>query len=275
MCIFVDQRRWGLFNRCVTRQCRWHRAFVLWVFGVLLCGGPGVRAHAELTGREVVKRSDDLLRGDTVQGRYTMTVITPSWQRQLELEVWGQGRDKMFIRILSPAKETGIGTLRIGTSMWNYLPQVERTVKIPPSLMLQPWMGSDFTNDDLVKENSIVEDYTHQILGEEEFAGSSVYKVELTPKPEAAVIWGKRLQWIRRDDFAPLKEEYYDEGGRLVKVLTYSAIKPVSDRVIPTVWEMASTLKEGHRTIIEVVEAVYNQPIEESVFTLENLRRVE
>lgn len=229
----------------------------------------------DLTGQQIVKNSDDLMRGDTSYGSYVMTVTTPSWTRRLELNAWSTGRDRTFIRILSPAKEEGIGTLRIKENMWNYLPKVERTIKIPPSMMLQPWMGSDFANDDLVKESSIVYDYTHNILAEENINTDTVYKIELIPKPQAPVTWGKIIFWIRKDDFVPLREEFYKEGGKLIKVLEYSQVRRMSDRSIPTIWKMTSMVKEGHFTVIEVVNAVYNQPINENIFTLANLKRLE
>lgn len=256
-------------NSSIFKFCAF--AIIFCVFAVFLrfCDA------GELSGREIVRRQDDLMRGDTLKGRYIMTVTTPSWQRRLELDVWAQGRDKTFIRILSPAKEAGIGTLRIKENMWNYLPKVERTIKIPPSLMLQPWMGSDFANDDLVKESSIVNDYIHRILTEENIDGNIAYKIELIPRPEAAVIWGRLIFWIRKKDFLPLREEYYSEKGKLIKILEYSAIKKMSDREIPTVWKMTSVTKEGCQTIIEVIDAVYNQPVSEEIFTLGNLKRAQ
>jgi len=228
----------------------------------------------ELTGKEIVRRQEDLMRGNSLSGRYIMTVTTPSWTRTLELDVWEKTREKTFIRILSPAKEAGTGTLRIKENMWNYLPNVERTIKIPPSMMLQPWMGSDFANDDLVKESSIVNDYTHTILGEEEIGGETAYRIELIPKPEAAVTWGKIILIIRKADFVPLREEYYKENGELIKVLEYSEIKEMSGRLIPTYWRMAPQKKEGHSTVIEVVDVKYDKPIDDGIFTLENLKRI-
>lgn len=231
--------------------------------------------HAEeLSAKDIVKRADDLMRGDSLQGRYNMTVTTPGWTRKLELDVWERSRNETFIRILSPAKEAGVGTLRIKESMWNYLPNVEKTIKIPPSMMLQPWMGSDFANDDLVKESSIVNDYNHTILAEEDKAGSAAYKIELIPKPGAAVTWGKILYWIRKDDFVPLSEEYYKENGELIKALVYSEVKKMNDRSIPTIWVMTPAKKEGHQTVIEVVSVEYNTPVESGIFTMENLKRI-
>ncbi len=225
-----------------------------------------------LTAKEIVKASDDLLRGKTLKGKYQMTVIRPKWKRTLKLIAYTKGKDKTFIKIISPQKEKGITTLRIKNNMWIYHPRIERTIKIPPSMMLQPWMGSDFSNDDLVKESSLVEDYTHTILKEKTIDGASVYKIKLTPKPEAAVRWGKIILWIRKDDFIPLKEEFYDEKGKLIKVLKYRNVKQFSDRKIPSIWEMSSIVKPENKTVIEVIEATYNEPIEESIFSLRNLR---
>ena len=226
-----------------------------------------------LSARDIVKCSDDFMRGDTNQGIYSMQITTPDWQRALKLKVYSLGRDKIFIRILSPAKEAGIGTLRIENEMWNYLPSVERIIKIPPSMMLQPWMGSDFANDDLVKESSIVNDYNHTIAGEEKIDGNLCYKIQLIPKEGASVIWGKIMLWIRKNDFLPLKEDYYSERGKLIKVLEYSDIGVVSDRVIPKTWKMSSLIKPGHSTTIKLVDVEYNNPIDEDIFTLQNLKK--
>jgi outer membrane lipoprotein-sorting protein len=236
---------------------------------------PQVQTAEILDATEVVRRSDDLMRGDSRSGTYSMKIVTPKWTRKLTLLVHSMDRDKMFIRILSPAKEAGIGTLRLGNEMWNYLPSVEKTIKIPPSLMLRPWMGSDFANDDLVKESSIVNDYTHQIVDHEDINGETVLKIEFTPKPDAPVIWGKLYHWIRESDFVPLKEEYYSERGKAIKVMEYSDIGSVSDRIIPRTWKMSSLTKEGRSTTIKLLEVTYNEPIDDVIFSMSYLRRVQ
>ncbi len=228
-----------------------------------------------LDAKEIVKRSDDLMRGDSHSGKYSMEIITPRWKRKLTLLVYSMGRDRMFIRILTPPKEAGIGTLRMGNEMWNYLPSVEKTIKIPPSLMLRPWMGSDFANDDVVKESSIVNDYTHKIIGTEDVDGESVLKIEFTPKPDAPVIWGKLFHWIRENDFVPLKEEYYNEKGIAIKVMEYSDIGKVSDRIIPRTWKMKSLTKKGRSTTIKLLDVTYDQPIDDTVFSMSQLTRVQ
>ncbi len=236
---------------------------------------PREQTSEVLGATEIVRRADDLMRGNSHSGTYSMKIITPRWKRELTLLVYSKNRDQMSIRILSPPKEAGIGTLRLGNEMWNYLPNVEKTIKIPPSLMLRPWMGSDFANDDLVKESSIVNDYTHQIVGNEIIDGKPVLKIEFTPKPDAPVIWGKLYHWIRESDFVPLKEEYYSERGKAIKVMEYSDIGQVSDRVIPRTWKMKSLTKEGHSTTIKLVDVTYNQTIDDVIFSMSYLRRVQ
>lgn len=228
-----------------------------------------------LNPTEIIKQSDDLMRGESNSGTYTMLIRTPHWQRELKLFVHSLGRDKIFIRILSPAKEAGIGTLRVAHEMWNYLPNVEKTIKIPPSLMLQPWMGSDFANDDLVKESSIVHDYNHTIVQEINVNGDIVLVIELLPKPESAVIWGKIVRHVRQKDFVPLQEEYYDEKGKLIKILEYSDIGQVSYRIIPRVWIMTSRIKPGSSTTIKLLDVQYNIPMEDDTFTLTNLKKIQ
>lgn len=227
----------------------------------------------DLDGREIVDRSEKLLWGKTFQGELEMSVATPRWQRTLALRTWIERPRQSFIRILSPAKEAGIGSLRIGSEMWNYLPKVERTIKIPPSMMLQPWMGSDFTNDDLVKESSVVDDYVHHILRTEPVDGATVYVIEATPKPDAAVVWGKIVFWVRKSDFVPLREEFYSERGELMRVLTFSDVRALDGRTVPTRWEMRPQDKPGNVTTVVLKAARYDQAIDPETFSQRNLQK--
>ena len=233
---------------------------------------PLARAQ-EPSGRELVERVDTLLWGKTLRGEFEMTIATPRWQRTLALQAWMERPRRSFIRILAPAKEKGIGSLRIGTEMWNYLPNIERTIKIPPSMMLQPWMGSDFTNDDLVKQSSAVDDYTQRILRTETADGAAAYVVEALPRPDAAVVWGKILYWVRKADFIPLKQEYYSERGELVRVMSFSEVRQLGGRTIPTKWEMRPSDKPGNATTVLLKSAVYDRAIDAEIFTQRNLQK--
>ena len=255
----------------LARDLRLARTLALALLPVAVAFVP---AHAQETGgREILERVERLLWGNTLQGDYEMTISTPRWQRTLGLKVWIERPKRSFVRIVSPAKEAGIGSLRLGAEMWNYLPNVERVIKIPPSMMLQPWMGSDFTNDDLVKESSILEDYTHKRLGPVELEGQLVERVEATARPEAAVVWGRILYWVRKSDFVPLKQEFYDERGELVRTMSYSDVREVGGRRVPTRWQMRPRGKAGNVTTLVLKSAVYDQPIGAEIFTQRHLQK--
>ena len=225
------------------------------------------------SGRDVIDREEKAVWGKTLQARLTMTVTTPRWERTLELQTWMERPRRSFIRILSPAKEAGIASLRIGTEMWNYLPVVERTIKIPPSMLTQSWMGSDFTNDDLVKESSIVEDYTQSIIATDTAGGAAVYVVELLPNPDAAVVWGRLVLRVRKADFLPAREEFYDERGTLVRIMTFSDVRVLGGRAIPTKWELRTLTKPGNVTTMVMKSATYDGSIPDEIFTPRNLTK--
>ncbi|MBX3646342.1 MAG: outer membrane lipoprotein-sorting protein [Rhodocyclaceae bacterium] len=225
------------------------------------------------TGREILDRVETLLWGHSLQGEYEMSIKTPGWQRTLDLRVWMERPGRSFVRILSPAKEAGIGSLRIGEEMWNYLPKIERTIRIPPSMMLQPWMGSDFTNDDLVKESSILDDYTHRVLGVAMIDGEEAYQVEAIPKPQAAVVWGRVLFIVRKRDFMPLKQEFFSERGEQVRVLSFSDVRKMGGRSLPTLWEMRPTSKPGNVTTLRLKDVLFDVALDASIFSQRRLQR--
>jgi hypothetical protein len=228
-------------------------------------------AAGTLDATEILRRSENALWGKTMRTEVDMTIVTPSWQRTLGLKVWMDRPNNSFLRVVAPAKDAGIGSLRIGTEMWNYIPAIERTIKIPPSLMLQPWLGSDFTNDDLVKESSIVDDYTHTLL-QSPGPGTPNYVLQADPKPQAAVVWGKII-YTARADFVPLSQQFFDERGRLVRTLTYSDFRRLDGREIPTRWEMKPVDKPGKSTTIVIKSAQYDRPIEADLFSLRQLTK--
>jgi outer membrane lipoprotein-sorting protein len=244
--------------------------FKTWIAAIIFTA---VFVAAQPGASEIVRRSDEALKGRTQQGQVAMTVVTPDWKRTLEMDIWWSNPDKTFLRITAPAKEAGMATLRIGSNMWNYLPQVERVIKIPPSLMLQAWMGSDFSNDDLVRESSLVRDYDHRLEGDVLEAGDPCYRIVSLPKPEAAVVWGRLVLCIRKSDYLPRREEFYSERGELVKVLTFDDFRRADGRDYPMRWEMASMTKPGHRTELVFGRLLFDERLPDRIFSQENLKR--
>ncbi|MBI2501409.1 MAG: outer membrane lipoprotein-sorting protein [Deltaproteobacteria bacterium] len=227
-------------------------------------------------GRLTIEKMVQRIRGHANIAEYEMTIQRPSWTRTIRLKAWDdRAHSRVFVRLLEPPKDAGISFLRLDYNLWNYLPKVEKVMKIPPSMMLQPWMGSDFSNDDLVKESSYIDDYEHQVVGHEMKEGEKVFKIELIPKLHAPVVWGKVVFWVREKDDLPMEQHFLDERGRLIKVLTFKDFKIMDGILHPLLWEMENKQKEGQKTMIRLVNVDFDPlpPIPTSVFTEQNLRR--
>lgn len=221
---------------------------------------------------EAVEKNSE---GTTFQAIAVMTVKRGNEERHLKMKIWWKERKFAFLRILEPKKDFGTTSLRINTDLWQYLPKINRIIRVPSSMMLQSWMGSDFTNDDLVRGGSLSQDYTHKELLKEKILGHDTVKIECVPKSSAAVVWGKVYLWVRDSDNVPIKHEFYTEKGILVKTLEGDAIQKFGTHTIPTKLSMKNLKKKDSETIITYDPSTikFDVEIPNSVFTQENLRR--
>ncbi len=201
-----------------------------------------------------------------------MRISNEDGQRNLSMKIWALG-EKVLVRINSPQDDAGAAILKVGRDIWYYLPKSNRTVKVPASMAMTSWMGSDFTIDDLVKETFLTRDYSISPSFEGKRGEVAVCEYTLTPKPEAAVVWGKIVLQIRQADAVPTWQGYYDEDGKLVRELTFSEYKPMSGRLIPTRLVMRPAGKAGAQTTIEYEDIAFDVPIGEETFSLDNLKR--
>lgn len=231
--------------------------------------------HAQsITAKEIIQKADERLRGSSSYAELTMEIIRPEWKRTMSMKSWSKGTEYALVYIVAPAKDKGTVSLKIGNEMWNWMPSIDRSIKVSPSMMMQSWMGSDFTNDDLIRQSSVVEDYTHTLLGEERFQGSDCYKIELIPKPEAPVVWGKIVTWITRKEYNQLKVEYYDEDGNLINVMTGYDLKLLDGRLLPTRWEMVPADGSGNKTVMTYNKLQLDIKLDDSFFSKQNMNRV-
>jgi outer membrane lipoprotein-sorting protein len=221
---------------------------------------------------EIVRKADEKMRGNTMQSQMVIRTIRPTWTREMECKIWIKGKDLAMILIQSPVKEKGIAYLKRRKEVWNWLPVLERTIKLPPSMMSQSWMGTDFTNDDLVKESSIVEDYVHTLIGDTIIRNHACYVLKLIPKPLAAVVWSQVILCIDKVDFLELHSRFYDEDGVLISTMNAYDIKLMDDRLIPTRFEMIPADKKGHKTEMIYHQVLYNKPLDDNFFTSENMK---
>ncbi len=224
--------------------------------------------------REVIGKMNQNSLGNSSAATMKMTIVRPDWSREMTMRSWSKGRDRALIILLSPARDEGTAFLKRGREIWNWQPSIDRTIKMPPSMMMQSWMGSDFTNDDLVKQSSLVDDYTHKILKEEKIDGYDCYKIELTPKPEAPVVWGKLLLWVEKNHYFQVKAEFYDEDGYLVNRMRGKEVKEVAGRRLPTKLVVVSEENADEKTIIEYDNLEFDVAVNERFFTLQNMKRL-
>jgi outer membrane lipoprotein-sorting protein len=229
----------------------------------------------DLSAADIVRKADEKFNGEkSSYSVMSMTIIRPEWQRTIEFKNWTLGRDYALTLITAPAKEAGQSFLKRGSEMWSWNPSISRLIKLPPSMMSQGWMGSDYTNDDILRESSVVNDYIHEIVGEENIAGRICYKIKMTAREDASIIWGKQIRWIDKKDFLVLKAELYDEDDYLVRTETGSDIKIMDGRTITSKIELIPEEEPENKTLLEIREIKFNIAVEENYFSQQNMKQV-
>lgn len=223
---------------------------------------------------EIIKKAHDKERGTSSKGEMSMTIVRPTWKRTIKFKMWGKGYDYSLTLVTYPAKEKGQTFLKRKNELWSWNPTISRMIKLPPSMMSQGWMGSDYTNDDILKESSIVKDYTHKIIGSETISGYDCYKIEMTPKPTANVVWGKLIKWVSKKEYLQLKTEYYDEDGYKVKSDIGKDVKKIGGRLLPTTIEIIPEDEAGKKTIVNMISVEFDINIADSYFSQQNMKRV-
>lgn len=214
------------------------------------------------------------MRGKSSYAEAVMRIVRPDWTREIGMKMWSMDSDKSLVLVISPARDKGMATLMREKEIWNWQPNIERVIKLPPSMMMQSWMGSDFTNDDLVKQSSIVNDYTHKILKDTLIDGYECYKIELIPKEGAPVVWGKIHSYISKIEYHQLMVKFYDEDGFLVNTMIASKIKLMGGKNIPSYLEMIPAENPKQKTVFEYSKMEFDIDVEDSFFSLQNMKRV-
>jgi len=244
-----------------------HIAFML----ILVSIGFSTKAQ---DAKEIIKKMDDKLQGDSNKSEMTMSIVRPKYTRTIAFKNWSLGREYFLTYVTSPSKDKGMVSMKYEKEMWSYTPTINRMIKLPPSMMSQGWMGSDYTNDDLVKQSSIVKDYTHTILGEETINDNECYNIQMIPNNDANVVWGKINIWVDKEKYINLKAEYYDEEEFLVRTELGKEIKTFDGRELPSIIEIIPAEEPKNRTIINIISMEFDVDIKESFFSQQNMKRV-
>ncbi len=221
----------------------------------------------------LMRHIDRLWRSDSAHSTMTMTVKTRRYTRSMTLENWTKGKEKSLIIIRSPKKDRGIATLKVNENIWNYLPKINRVTKVPPSLMSGAWMGSHFTNDDLVKESTFEDDYDSSITFKGVRDGKKVIEITSIPRENAAVVWGKVVTLIDQDKLVPIRAVYYDEDNTKIRVMSFSRLETHDKRLVPMKMTLQPLDKPNESTVVEYQSIEFDIPINDNVFSIKRLKR--
>jgi outer membrane lipoprotein-sorting protein len=224
--------------------------------------------------KHIIRRMEDNMRGTSSYSEMTMQTIRPRFTREVTMKSWSLGEDYSLILITAPARDAGTSFLKRKNEIWNYVPNIDRTVKMPPSMMAQSWMGSDFTNDDLVRGSSTVDDYNHRLLGQENIDGIQCYKIEMTPLPDTPVAYDKIVRWISTGSYLPVRVQNFDDRGQLVSTINFREVKNMNGRNLPTVMEMIPQDKSGNKTIIITHKIDFGVNLNQGFFSQQNMKNV-
>jgi len=223
------------------------------------------------TAQDLIRGNLNYMRGKTSVSTVEMTVHRPDWERVSRIKVWTRGEKDSLFTIMAPPKDKGNGTLKLDKNMWMFNPKVNRVIQLPPSMMARAWMGSDFSNNDLAKSDSVIDDYDHTLTGKETLEGQTVYLIKSIPKPGAAVIWGM-LTFKIREDLVPIEEIFYDEDFAPVKILEFRQVEMLGDRLLPRVMKMYKAESPEEYTLVAYVSLNFDVVLKDRRFTLAALK---
>lgn len=221
---------------------------------------------------DVVKHLDELYRYESSHAVMTMTVVRDRGTRELTLESWSRGEDEALIVIRAPSREAGTATLRTADGLWNYAPRADRLIRIPTGLLSEAWMGSHFTNDDLIRDTSYDDDYTSELAWATR-GGTRYLQVTMTPRPDAPVVYTRVVFLLAVDDWTPHVAEYFDEG-RLIRTMRFDEVSTVSGRRLPMRMVLQPQDRPTERTEMRYDRLVFDIPVDTDLFTQRGLRRV-
>ena len=248
------------------------RSVIVFTAAIILILHSG-KLPAAPSAHSIIKQMDQKLRGNTSRSRLLIIIKRRRFTRRMLIDSWENKKgNRSFTRILRPRKDRGVTFLKRGKNLWQYIPKIGKEIKIEGSLMLDSWMGSDFTNDDLMKASSIVKDYNHSFGTD---TPPDTYKIILIPKPGAPVVWGKIVAIVRKKDLLPVQQNFFDHRGRNKKQMMFYDIKRMGGRIIPTRMKMF-TIRRGRKissTTMIFKRMRFNHRIRNYIFSKSNLRR--
>jgi hypothetical protein len=219
----------------------------------------------------LLRQFDDLYESSGATARFELTIVRPRKTRTMRMHSWSKGTDKALVVVEAPARDAGTATLKVDQNLWNYLPKISRTIRIPPSMMMNSWMGTDLTNDDIVRDSSYEADYISELVGPSEDPPG--WAVQLEARPDAVGLWSRVEMVFGYDHHLPIYAQFFDRKDRLSRTMEFSEIKKMGGRLIPTVLLVVPEREEGQYTELKYLDAEFDVDVDESMFSLAQLER--
>jgi outer membrane lipoprotein-sorting protein len=226
------------------------------------------------TAEQILKKAEQKLTASTIEADLDITIKRPKWTKTMGLKTWGKGSDYAMAYVKSPAKDAGTVYLKAGNDVYNYLPKIKKTVKLPANLLSQNWMGTDMSTDDIVKLTKLTTDYKATLAGSVTLSDRDCYVLLLLPKPDASVLWGKMVLAIDKQDYIQMKTLFYDEDMELVNTVIASQVKNMGGKMLASKMVMIPAGKKGQTTTVIYSSMKFDSPISASFFTKSNMSNV-
>jgi outer membrane lipoprotein-sorting protein len=241
---------------------------------LFLSGLFGITYSQSLSAFEIVKKSNGLFRAESCKSIITIDIVRPSWQRTYKVHLWIKGSQYCMAVITDPPKESGQVFLKCKDEFWNWQPSIQRMIKLPLSMMAEGWMSSDLSNDDLLSEVSAINEYEPSIVRSESIGDVDCYVIRLTPKSNVSIVWGSVVKWIAKNNYFPMKSEYFDEDNSLVRTEVVKEIRNIGGKLLPAQYEIIPADKLGNKTIVTINSIAFNITLKESFFSKQNMKRI-
>ena len=227
-----------------------------------------------IDGRQIAQNVYDRDTGDTVHALVRMDLIESDGSvKNRIVEGWGTEGDNdlssMVLVFHRPASVQGTRFLvkergDRDDDQWIYLPALKRVRRIAASEEDSSFMGTDFTYGDMTSRE--VDEDTHTLLREESFGGRECYVIRSVPRDPGDSQYSRRVQWVAKDIWVPLKGELYDKQEKHLKTMTVEDLQKVQG-YWTTMKTRMENVQTGHATEITVDKIRYDEDLEDSLFT--------
>lgn len=216
---------------------------------------PGLAIGADIDADRIVREADKIrFPNDPFEIIAEMVTKKDSTEEDvLRMKIYSKGSKKVLAEFIYPPREKGKAILLVEENMWMYLPDLKKAIRVSPTQQL---LNSNFSNGDILRTN-FAGDYHAKLLGIERLEGNNVYQLELMSKKKETT-YQRALYWVKKDNFMPVKAEFYSVSGKLLKTLNFVEFGNMGGSIRPVKMVMTNPFRRGEMSIMifKVIEIV-------------------